>query len=178
MGFDIFIGHVPEAEQSMLLEINRAGWQKYQQTPLEERTAAWISYSFHFVVGKRKVLVDHRLTAVKLDEQGNCRVALCAFSPSSLKEPGNVVWRRSDSSEFWEYSLVGRRWHRRTLQPLTDTERQVLLMSFQGQSQQEIADAIHYSVETVKHVKRQLFERFGAKNIAQAVSYAANYRLL
>ncbi|MCC8119808.1 MAG: LuxR C-terminal-related transcriptional regulator [Bacteroidales bacterium] len=59
----------------------------------------------------------------------------------------------------------------------THTERQVLLMSFQGLSQQEIADAIHYSVDTIKHIKRQLFERFGVKNIAQAVSYAANYRL-
>ncbi len=178
MGYDIFIEHVSEAEQLMLLEINRAGWEKFQQTPVEERLNGWISYSFHFVVGKRKVLVDHRLTPVKLDEQGACRVALCVFSPSSLREPGNVVWRRSDSPEFWEYSLAGRRWHRRTLQPLSDTERQVLLMSFQGQSQQEIADAIHYSVETVKHVKRQLFERFCVKNIAQAVNYASNYRLI
>ncbi len=177
MGYDIFIQHVPESEQSMLLEINRAGWEKFQQTPLAERLNLWISYSFHFVVGKRKMLVDHRLTPVKLDDQGACRIALCVFSPSSLKEPGNVVVRQADSPEFWEYSIAGRRWHRRTLQPLTHTERQVLLMSFQGLSQQEIADAIHYSVDTIKHIKRQLFERFGVNNIAQAVSYAANYRL-
>jgi DNA-binding CsgD family transcriptional regulator len=61
---------------------------------------------------------------------------------------------------------------------LTDVEKEVLKYSAQGYTMNEIADRMFKSVDTIKSCKRLLFARLKVKNIAEALSYASNYRLL
>lgn len=42
----------------------------------------------------------------------------------------------------------------------------------------DIADKLCKSIDTIKACKRGLFSKFGVKNIAEALSYATNYKLL
>ena len=61
---------------------------------------------------------------------------------------------------------------------LNETEREVLLLSAQGHTMNEIADRLCKSVDTIKGYKKALFAKMEVKNIAEALSYATNYRLL
>ena len=42
----------------------------------------------------------------------------------------------------------------------------------------DIADKLCKSIDTIKACKRALFSKLGVKNIAEALSYATNYKLL
>ena len=42
----------------------------------------------------------------------------------------------------------------------------------------EISDQLCLAVDTIKFYKRKLFEKLEVKNIAEALSFATNYKLL
>ena len=55
-GYDIYINNVPEYDQKMLLEVNEAGFNFFNNIPVEKRAEYTISYDFHIVNdGKKKV---------------------------------------------------------------------------------------------------------------------------
>ena len=61
---------------------------------------------------------------------------------------------------------------------LSETEREVLRLSAQGYTMNDIADRMCKSVDTIKACKRSLFAKSGVKNIAEALFHAANYQLI
>ncbi len=61
--------------------------------------------------------------------------------------------------------------------PLTDREKEVLLLIIKEYSNQEIADELYISKRTVDAHKRNLLEKTGAKNVAGLVMYALNNQI-
>ena len=61
--------------------------------------------------------------------------------------------------------------------PLTDREKEVLLLVIKEFTNQEIADSLYISKRTVDAHKRNLLEKTGAKNIAGLVMFALNNQL-
>ena len=58
------------------------------------------------------------------------------------------------------------------------TERDVLRLSAQGYTMNDIADRLCKSGDTIKACKRNLFAKIGVKNIAEALFYATNYQMI
>ncbi|WP_258105282.1 response regulator [Marinoscillum sp. MHG1-6] len=56
--------------------------------------------------------------------------------------------------------------------PLTDREKEILVMIANEHSNKEIADKLYISVRTVESHKRNLLEKTGCKNVAGLVMYA------
>ena len=61
---------------------------------------------------------------------------------------------------------------------MSETEREVLRLSAQGYTMNEIADRLCKSVDTIKACKRNLFAKMGVKNIAEALFHATNYQMI
>lgn len=61
---------------------------------------------------------------------------------------------------------------------LSAMERDVLHLSAQGYTMQEIAATLCKSIDTVKACKRALFAKLDVKNIAEALSFVTNYKML
>ena len=61
---------------------------------------------------------------------------------------------------------------------LSETEREVLRLSAQGYTMNDIADRLCKSVDTIKACKRNLFAKIGVKNIAEALFHATNYQMI
>ena len=61
---------------------------------------------------------------------------------------------------------------------LSETEREVLRLSAQGYTMNDIADRLCKSVDTIKACKRNLFAKMGVKNIAEALFHATNYQMI
>lgn len=178
LGYMFYINHVPEKEQNMLIEINKLGFKVFEKIPIEERNTYTISYDFHIVNGKRKILVNHKLTPLLLTKDGRMWLAACVVSLSSHDTPGHIELRKTGMTQYWEYSLEKHRWIENKGITLNEKEKDILLLSAQGYTMNEISDKLFLAVDTIKFYKRRLFEKIGVKNITEALSLATNYKLL
>lgn len=177
-GYDLYLKHVPEEEQKMLLDINSEGFNKANTIPPEERVEYTISYDFHLMNGRKKRLINHTLTPLMMTRDGRIWLALCTISPSTKSKPGNVVLKKADENWCYTYSLVTHRWERREAVTLSEIERDILRLSSQGYTMEDIATQLCRSVDTIKTYKKRLFAKLEVRSIAEALSYATNYKLL
>ena len=69
-------------------------------------------------------------------------------------------------------------WEKKEGITLSETERDVLRLSAQGYTMNDIADRLCKSVDTIKACKRNLFAKMGVKNIAEALFHATNYQMI
>ena len=162
----------------MLLEINRAGFEEFSRIDLANKMEFVISYDFHFVQNGRSRMVNHRLTPLALNPQGQLWLALASFSLSPRKDFGNVrMWRVTESGngivgnrDVREYSLVDGKWHNSTPIVLTETEQQLLMMSAQGYTTEEIANRLFRTADTMKYHRKKLFRKLGVESISEALA--------
>lgn len=178
LGYQIFTDMVPEKEQQMLVELNSSGFDLFYTFPINERTDYTISYDFHIMQGKKAILINHELTPLALTQDGRMWLSFCTISVSARNEPGNIIVKKEGESKFYEYVLDSHKWINKEGIALSETERDILRLSTQGYTMSEISDRICKSIDTVKACKKTLFAKLGVKNIAEAVSYAVNYRML
>lgn len=178
IGYNLYIDYVPLKDRQMLLEINKKGFDLFNEIPVSERMDYSIAYDFHIINEKKQRLVNHTLTPILLTKDGRIWLALCTFALSARNSPGHIIMKKSGSNKFYEYSLDEHKWQHKDAIPLNETERDVLILSAQGYTMNEIADKLYKSVDTIKACKCNLFARLEVKNIAEALSYATNYRIL
>ena len=174
LGYQFYIEHVPENEQAMLLEINSAGFKKFNKIPFEERDGFFISYDFHIEDGENRFLINHKMTPFAYADDGRLWLAMCVVSLSSHSEPGHIELRKKGAPSYWEYSLDYHRWITKETVKLRPQERQVLILSAQGLTVAQIADTMNRSIDTVKTYKRVMFKRLGTRSITEALTLATN----
>lgn len=177
-GYNFYINYVPEEDLKMLLEVNRKGFAKFNDFPVHERKDYIISYDFHIKHGRKYKLVNHKITPLFLTKEGRIWLALCTISLSSRNCSGQIVMKKPYEKGFYEYSLAKHEWEYQEGITLTDTEREVLTLSTQGLTMVDIAGKLCKSVDTIKACKRTLFAKLDVKNIAEALTFAENHKLL
>ena len=177
-GYRFYFDYVPEDELRMLLEINNKGFLLFNKIPISERKDYTISYDFHIKSGKHKRLINHKLTPLLLTNDGRIWLAICTISLAAGNETGNVIMKKPGASSFYQYSFFDHKWEECKEIVLSDIEREVLSLSTQGYTMNDIADNICKSVDTVKACKRSIFQKMDVKNIAEALTYAQNHQLI
>lgn len=178
IGYKFYIDYVPEEDLEMLLEINNRGFDLFETFPIHERTEYTISYDFHIKKGNRRRLVNHKLTPIALTKAGKIWLAICTISLATGNKSGNVFIKKNGSDSFYEYSLYTRKWELKAEVTLSDKEREVLSLSTQGYTMNDIADNLCKSIDTIKACKRNLFQKLNVKNITEALTYAQNHQLI
>lgn len=179
LGYLFYFKQVPKEDLELLLKINEAGFKFYEKIPSDEKLLYTISYDFHLRHPHDKlVLVNHKLTPVALDKNLNIWLSLCVVSLSSQKTVGNIRLRKRNDSIVYEYYKESNVWKKREEVKLTDREKEILYLSAQGCTTNEIANKIFLSVDTIKFHKRQLFEKLEVRNITEAVSCASSYGVI
>ena len=177
MGYNFYLEHVPQEELPMLLELNRAGFSLAELMSDEEKINSVISYDFHLTNHGHPQLIHHKLTPLQLFD-GRIWLAICTVSLSSRKEAGHITLRTLGKPNYWEYVLDRHRWEERQPIELKPEEKQILTLAAQGYAIKEIAGQMNRSPDTIKHFRRRIFEKLGAVSVTEAVTFAANYRLL
>ncbi len=178
LGYKVYLQYVPEDEQELLININRAGFAFYRDIPVDERRDWYISYDFHILREGRKVLINHKLTPLALTSDGSIWLALCVVTASTHTAAGHVEMHKADSTEYYELNNLTNRWDKRQLPKLTEGEKSVLTLSIQGYTMAEIAEKICMSPDTVKKYRQRIFEKLRVRNISEAVVAATNSRAL
>lgn len=177
LGYSFYIDHVSEEEQSMLIKINKAGFDFYSKIPINERMKYTISYNFHLKYGKNRTLIEHKLTPIKLVDDGKIWLAACAVSLASRGEAGCIEMRKTDDANFWKYSMKDNCWTKEQNMIINEKEKKILSLSCQGYSMDEIAGQVHLSVHSIKFYRQKLFEKLNVKNITEAIAFASNHKL-
>ncbi|WP_305303324.1 helix-turn-helix transcriptional regulator [Duncaniella muris] len=178
LGYRFYIQYVPEEEQPFLLGLNKAGFDFYNNIPVDERKDWYISYDFNILNSGRKILVNHKLTPLALTSDGRIWLALCIVSAATHTDAGHIEMHRVGLSDFFEYNLTTRRWDKRQMPVLTDGEKSVLTLSIQGYTMTEIADRICLSPVTIKKYRQRIFDKLDVRNISEAIVAATNNKLL
>ena len=177
MGYNFYLEHVPQEELPMLLELNRAGFSQAESMSDGEKINSVISYDFHLTNHGHPQLIHHKLTPLQLFE-GRIWLAVCTVSLSSRKEAGHITIRTLGKPHYWEYTLDRHRWEERQPIELKPEEKQILTLAAQGYAIKEIADQMNRATDTIKQHRRRIFEKLGVVSVTEAVTFAANYRLL
>ena len=174
----IYIDHVPDADLQMLLEVNKKGFDLFNELSVGDRLDYTISYDFHLTNGNNSRLIHHHLTPILLSDDGRIWLALCTVSLAATDEPGHIIMQKNGERGYYEYSTSRHKWEKKEGITLSETERDVLRLSAQGYTMNDIADRLCKSVDTIKACKRNLFAKLGVKNIAEALFYATNYQMI
>lgn len=177
-GYELYIQHVPPRESAMLKEINDKGFALFNNIPYADRMDYTITYDFHIINGRKKHLVNHKLTPLVLTKDGRIWLALCTISLSARNTPGKIIMRKENSDMYYEYSLERKNWIKKQCITLSPIEKDVLRLSTQGYTMKDIAEKLYKSVDTIKACKRAMFAKLEVKNIAEALFFAANYKML
>jgi len=179
MGYSFYFEKVPEKDLEMLLEINAAGFEFFQKTPVDERLDYLISYDFHLAhPDNKQILINHKLTPLLLDNNHNIWISLCVVSVSTKAKAGNVELRNIKDGTVYTYSFEKGEWGENKQIELTPREREIVLLSARGFTINEIAEKIFLSPDTIKFHRKNLFHKIGVQTIAEVILYATNYNLI
>lgn len=118
--------------------------------------------------------IFQEIKPLRLDALGNIFLLLC-----TIKHPEQCA---SDSTPHLRhhehlYTFVNGQWKEEFL-ALDSREKRILRLSIQGLNQQQIADKIYLSVDSVKKIRQHIFEKLGVNNIHDAIRIAENRRLI
>ncbi|MFI3298055.1 MAG: helix-turn-helix transcriptional regulator [bacterium] len=178
LGYNIYTSYVPKEEQEMLLEINKAGFDFFDNLPVEERKKWIINYDFNILNGRHKRLINHTITPIYLTKEGRIWLGLCTIALSANNKPGNIMMKKIGSNTHNEYSLSTHEWNKKQEKELSQDEKNMLILSAQGYTMTEISEMMYKSIDSIKYYKRRIFEKFNVKNITEALAYAINYKML
>ncbi|KMQ60215.1 LuxR family transcriptional regulator [Chryseobacterium angstadtii] len=179
LGYAFYFQNVKPEDVELLIKINEAGFEFYENIPVHERKLYSISYDFSLINSKKnKVLVNHKLTPMFLTEEGQIWKALCIVSLSNNTSSGNVVVSREGSEAFWKYDVEANRWEKEEKIKLSQREYEILSLYASGLTINEISDKIFISADTVKFHRKKLFDKIGVNNIAEALAFAKTNKLL
>jgi DNA-binding CsgD family transcriptional regulator len=165
---------VPADDLAQNREILKKWLEFMDAIPENEKKSYSVSYDYHI----QKQLVQVTMTPTFLTDDGKIWITLCKIATSTQHESGNGKIFKKNSSDFWQYNFGGRRWEKKMMFQLSDNERQVINLSLQGYTETEIGTKIYRSKDTIKSIKRKLFERMEVSNITEAVSYAIYHGLI
>ncbi|MBR1881830.1 MAG: response regulator transcription factor [Muribaculaceae bacterium] len=178
MGYEFYVKYVPKEEQQMLVELNEAGFAKFNTMPLDTRRSCFMSYDFHLDNSTSRHLVNHKITPFALADDGRVWLAMCVVSLANNSTAGNIEFHLKGEQRYWLYDLDVHCWRECEMVKLRPQDKEVLMLSAQGLTVQQIADKMCRSIDTVKTYKRVLFERLNVNSITEALVTATNSGLI
>lgn len=179
LGYEFYLKNVKPVDLELLVKINEAGFEFYDKLNIEDRKKYTISYDFCLINERRnEVLINHKLTPFFLAEDGKIWKAICMVSLSNAQSSGNVVISKEKSDSIWNYDIEADTWITGEKKKLSQREYEILSLSASGLKINEIADKIFVTSDTVKFHRKKMFEKMEVNNIAEALAYAKNNKLL
>ncbi|AQY22030.1 response regulator transcription factor [Riemerella anatipestifer] len=179
LGYAFYFRNVKKEDLELLMKINEVGFSFYERIPIEERKLYTISYDFHLINERNKlVLINHKLTPIFLNEKGKIWKAMCLVALSSNQTEGNIIISKQGSEDFWKFNLDTNIWEKEQKVKLSEREFNILELSARGFTINEIAEKIFVSSDTVKFHRRKIFDKFNVQSISEALSYAKINKLI
>ena len=121
-------------------------------------------------------MVYHRIKPIFGND--NLRYLVCSVRSSACKKTGNLRLYCKNGMSYEEYNTATRRWKRKTIEPLTERERAILMLAQQGKSSGEIANYLCKGRNTIRNQIKPLFSKLNVHSMQEAVDFAGYHRLI
>ena len=110
-------------------------------------------------------------------QDGIPRWGICLLSIAVVSKPGNLCVYY-DNHDYSVYSFITGKWTFHSFAPLSKREKQILVWSQQGLTNQEMADKLHLTVKVVEKAKTSLFDELNLDSFSKKLQYANNRCLI
>lgn len=170
---------LPNDDLVMLYKFDEKVKNLLESIPITKRKSYTFSCDLHLKELNRSNLAHHTFTPLQL--QNNDRettLVICTISLADTNTTGNARLKFHNDNRYFKYQIHTNKWIQYNEIELSETERDILILSTQGYTMADISDLICRSIDTVKSCKRSIFKKMGVKNIAQALIYAQNNQLI
>ena len=121
-------------------------------------------------------MVYHRIKHVLKDN--TLRWLICCVGDSTARETGNLRLYHKDGLTCKQYCMISQRWKQKTIEPLTEREKEILMLARQGNNTMEIADCLHRTHHTIRNQTKTLFQKLEVNSIQEAIDFVGNHRML
>jgi len=178
MGYAFFKEIVVEEDLELLVAMDKKGHDLISQLSLEERMESIISVDYRLKQPEgANILVTQKNTLFFVEGE-EPRFALCTINLSANGTPGHMKVIVNNVPHDYMYSFKTRRW--KTVHPVqfSKREKEIITLSTQGFSNEEIANTLFIDISTVKFHRRNIFSKLGVKNIAEAIVSVYNNKLI
>ena len=173
MGYDFFTKVVPTEDLELLFEINEKGFNFYYNLPPERRLKGFISYDFRIKNKNNSlILINHKLTPLILNNEGNLWISLCLVTLSTTKKPGNMYILMQDEKVKYNYNFRTKKFLPAKSKQLSQIENNVIQYLSLGNSTKDISLILSISENTVKFHKKNIYRKLDVRNSNEAVYLA------
>jgi len=178
LGYNYFAKVVPAEDLDMLLEINSKGFEFYYNLPPERRPKGYISYDFKIKnKNNNLILINHKLTPLILNKEGNLWISLCLVTLSSAKKSGNMYILMQDEGVKYEYNFRTKQFITAKHKNLSPVEKNVIQLLSLGHATDDISRILNISTNTVKFHKKNIFRKLDVRNSNEAVYYSTMQKI-
>lgn len=169
----------PEEDKQFIERVQGLFIEYIHALPLNRRSKVTL-FMNHRIKDKRGSLfsVDIRLTPFLLNNEGYIWMMLGTASFSSKAQQMEAYIEISDTLERVNYSFAKKCFIPAKTETLTDKEKLILLLNSRGYTEQDTANNLHISVNTVKSHKRNIYKKTHTTNFSEAFVYASMHRML
>lgn len=176
--FQTLMNHIVEEDREMLQESNQQVAALFKSFSAEERLCSHVSCHFRLYMGQQKKLFRHSFTPIALMEDGQIWLSLCTASIPSESSPGHTQVSCDCNDFYYQYSFEQHEWIKEKKRLLNVNEREILILSAQGYTMEQIADYMCKSSATIKSNKQGIFSKLSVNSISEALSYAYTHKLI
>lgn len=178
IGFEFFTRIIVEEHLPIIQDIDVSISHFIKDAGWEDVGNCVLSYDYHVRNGKLKRLVNQKVIPLTVNQKSDISLAICIISPMTGRFTGRILLTSTDKGITYEYSRSRKLWEVRQEICLTENEKEVLTLTAQGHTANEIADVMRRSLNTIKYYKRSIFDKMGVEKATEAISYAFDHNII
>jgi DNA-binding NarL/FixJ family response regulator len=130
---------------------------------------------YSFLAHSLSQMINHQMKPVWKEDE--LRYFICSVESSATKKAGNLRMYYKDGLAYEEYSTATERWKKKTIVPLTEHERAILMLARQGKSSGEIAGDLCKGCNTIRNQIKALFSKLNVHTMQEALEFAHHHIL-
>lgn len=152
--------------------------EHYKRTETTSKSGLVYMTDMPMLLNEGKSWATYRFSPLSEDIKGNPVhfIVAVSFATGYLEKKLMAMNQHDGKREI--YNPMTSQWNEWKIPKLTAIEINVLALSAQGFSVNEIAQALHKAVDTIKSARKRIFRKFQVENITQAVLYALNNKVI
>lgn len=177
MGFDFYEKHISAADRGKLHDIITKASSFCDHLIKNGKKQFTIFCDFNLCNEGKTQLINHQVTPIAIRD-GRPWLVLCSISLSPNKGTGNLVVKESGSNVLYKHTNNPDRWIAVKTRELRKIEHDILRMSAQGMTMNDIASALCKSPDTIKSCKQNIFDKTNATSISEAITFCQTYGCL
>lgn len=165
-----------DSELTELFEAIQAGYNKMDVG--NRKDLIFIADTTYNVGVMKRQTITIKLTPLQEDFTLPLTLMIGILSISSSIRTDSLHMFNTEIHKNMIYDFETQTWKPTGFPVLTDLQKQVIFLSAKGLTVPEISPIIFRAPDSVKSIRRRIFEKLGVVNITEAIIYAMNYKLI